>query len=161
MSEKIKKVSIICSKGTIDSVYAALILANGARMEGIEVDMFFTFFGLDAITKKKMDKLHVATVGNPALSMPGGLPFPTIIGMLPGVEAAVSVMIKKEVEKLDIPSVSEFLEIITASGGKIFACKLAVEMFKLKKEDLYNDLDGILTVGEFYKRAAGSQIIFI
>ncbi len=161
MSEKLKKVSIICSKGTIDSVYAALILANGARMEGIEVDMFFTFFGLDAITKKKMDKLHVATVGNPALSMPGGIPFPTIIGMLPGIEAIVSAMMKKEMEKLDIPPVSEFLEMITASGGKIFACKLAVEMFKLKKEDLYDDLDGILTVGEFYERAAGSQIIFI
>ncbi len=159
--EKLKKVCIICSKGSLENVYAALILANGARMEGIEAELFFTFFGLDAITKKKMDKLHTATVGNPSLTMPGGIPFPTLLGILPGIEAMVSYMMKKEMEKLDIPKVSEFLEIIKASGGKIFACKLAMEMFKLKKEDLFDDLDGVLTVGEFYQRAAGAQIIFI
>lgn len=159
--EKIKKVCIICSKGNLESVYAALILANGARMEGIEAELFFTFFGLDAITKRKMDKLHTAVVGNPALSLPGGLPFPTILGIIPGMEALVSFMMKKQMEKLDIPPVSEFLDIIKASGGKIFACKLAMEMFKLKKEDLYDDIDGILTVGQFYERAAGAQIIFI
>lgn len=159
--EKLKKVCIICSKGSLENVYAALILANGARMEGIEAELFFTFFGLNAITKKKMDKLHTATVGNPSLSMPGGLPFPTLLGILPGIEAMVSWMMKKEMEKLDIPPVSEFLDIIKASGGKIFACKLAMEMFKLKKEDLYDDIDGILTVGEFYQRAAGGEIIFI
>ncbi|MCP5108649.1 MAG: hypothetical protein GY950_35010, partial [bacterium] len=56
--------------------------------------------------------------------------------------------------------VSEFLEIITASGGKVYACKLAMDMFKMKREDLYDDLDGILTVGDFYEKAAGGQIIF-
>jgi peroxiredoxin family protein len=158
--DKIKKVSIICAKGALEDVYASLILANGARMEGIEASLFFTFFGLNAIRKNKMDKLHTATVGNPALEMPGGIPFPTILGGIPGVESGVSAMMKREMEKLDIPPVSEFLEIITASGGKIYACKLAVDMFKLKREDLYDDLDGILTVGDFYEQAAGGHIIF-
>jgi len=158
--EKIKKVSIICAKGALEDVYASLILANGARMEGIEANLFFTFFGLNAIRKNKMDKLHTATVGNPALDMPGGIPFPTFLGGIPGVESGVSVMMKKEMEKLDIPPVSEFLEIITASGGKVYACKLAVDMFKLEREDLYDDLDGILTVGDFYQQAAGGHIIF-
>ncbi len=85
----LKKVMIICSKGTIEDVYAALIMANGAVMEGIEAKMFFTFFGLDAITKKRMNKLHSSTVGNPAMRMPGGLPFPTLLGAIPGVEAGV------------------------------------------------------------------------
>ena len=62
--EKIKKVSIICSKGSLEGIYPALIMANGARMEGIEANLFFTFFGLDAITKKKVKKIKVATVGN-------------------------------------------------------------------------------------------------
>lgn len=158
--EKIKKVSIICAKGALEDVYASLVLANGARMEGIEANLFFTFFGLQALRKNKMDKLHTATVGNPAMEMPGGIPFPTFLGGIPGVEAGVSAMMKGEMEKLDIPPVSEFLEIITASGGKIYACKLAVDMFKLKREDLYDDLDGILTVGDFYQNAAGGQIIF-
>ncbi len=158
--EKIKKVSIICAKGSLEDVYASLVMTNGALMEGIEANIFFTFFGLDAIRKNKMDKLHTGTVGNPAMEMPGGLPFPTILGSLPGVEAGVSAMMRKEMDKLDMPPVSEFLEIITASGGKVYACLLAIEMFKLKKEDLYDDLDGILTIGDFYQEAAGGQIIF-
>jgi len=158
--EKIKKVSVICAKGNLEDVYASLVLANGARMEGIEANMFFTFFGLDAIRKSKMKKLHTATVGNPAMEMPGGLPFPSFLGAIPGVEAGVSAMMRKEMDKLDIPPVDEFLEMITASGGKIYACKLAMDMFKLTEKDLYDDLDGVLTVGDFYEKAAGGQIIF-
>jgi len=158
--EKIKKVSIICAKAQLEDVYASLVLCNGARMEGIEANLFFTFFGLDAIRKNKMDKLHTATVGNPGLEMPGGLPFPSFLGAIPGAEAGVSAMMRKEMEKLDIPPVSEFLEMITASGGKIYACKLAMDMFKLDVKDLYDDLDGVLTVGDFYEKAAGGQIIF-
>ncbi len=164
MSENkpLKKVLIICAKGSIEDVYATLVMGNGAVMEGIETKLFFTFFGLDAITKKQMNKLHTATVGNPAMRMPGGLPFPTILGMLPGVEAGVSAMMKSQMEKLDIPTVDEFIEMITAGGGEIYACKLAADMFKLKKEDFHESVKDIITVGEMYELAAGdgTQIIF-
>ena len=158
----LKKVCMICAKGTIEDVYATLVMGNGAVMEGIETKLFFTFFGLDAITKKQMNKLHTGTVGNPAMRMPGGLPFPTILGMLPGVEAGVSTMMMKQMEQLDIPPVDEFLEMITAGGGEIFACKLAMDMFKLKKEDLHDEVKGVLTIGEFYEMSGGegTQIIF-
>lgn len=166
MSQKeeypLKKVMIICAKGTIEDVYAALIMANGAVMEGIEAKLFFTFFGLDAITKKKMNNLHTGTVGNPAMTMPGGIPFPTVLGMLPGVEAGVSAMMKSQMAKLDIPPVDEFLEMITAGGGEIYACKLAADMFKLKKEDLSDQVKAIITVGDLYAMSGGvgTQIIF-
>jgi peroxiredoxin family protein len=158
----LKKVCIICAKGAIEYVYATLVMANGAVMEGIEAKVFFTFFGLDAITKKQMNKLHTATVGNPAMRMPGGLPFPTLLGTIPGVEAGVSWMMKKGMDKLDIPPVEEFLEMITAGGGEIYACKLAIDMFKLKPEDLWDDVSGILTIGDFYAMCGGNstQIIF-
>ncbi len=158
----LKKVLLICAKGAIEDVYAALVMANGAVMEGIETKLFFTFFGLDAITKNKMTHLHTSTVGNPSMRMPGGLPFPTLLGILPGVEAGVSAMMKSQMEKLDIPTVPEFLEMITAGGGEIYACKLAADMFKLKKEDLYEDVIDIITVGQFYEMAGGenTQIIF-
>ena len=158
----LKKVMIICAKGTIEDVYAALIMANGAVMEGIEAKLFFTFFGLDAITKKHMNKLHTSTVGNPGLRMPGGLPFPTLLGALPGVEAGVSAMMKNQMAKLDIPPVDEFLDMITAGGGEVYACKLGAEMFKLTKEDLSEHVIDIITVGEFYEMAGGegTQIIF-
>jgi peroxiredoxin family protein len=158
----LKKVLIICAKGSIEDIYASLILANGAVMEGIETKLFFTFFGLDAINKKRMKKIHTATVGNPSLTMPGGIPFPTFLGVIPGVEAGVSAMMKKQMEKLDIPPVDEFFDMITAGGGEIYACKMATDMFKLKKEDLIEHVKDIITVGDFYGLATGegTQIIF-
>lgn len=153
----VKKMMLILSKATLDNVYACFILANGARMEGIESEIFFTFFGLEAINKDKLKHLHIATVGNPAMHMP------TMLAGLPGVESLASGMMKKEMEKLDIPPVDEFLDILSASGSKLWACKLAMEMFHLKKEDLYDDVDGILTVGDFYNRAKGegTHLLFI
>lgn len=160
--QPLKKVLIICAKGSIEDVYASLVLANGAVMEGIEAKLFFTFFGLDAITKKRMKNLHTATLGNPAMRMPGGLPFPSLMGMLPGVEAGVSAMMRSQMEKLDIPPVDEFLDMITAGGGEIYACKLATEMFKLEMKDFSDHVKDIITVGDFYNLAGGdgTQIIF-
>lgn len=166
MTEKkdtqVKKVAIICAKASIEDVYATLVMANGAVMEGMEAKVFFTFFGLDAITKKQMNKLHTATVGNPGMRMPGGLPFPTLLGTIPGVEAGVSAMMRSQMEKLDIPPVDEFLDMITAGGGEIYACKLAMDMFKLEKEDLSDQVSAVITIGDFYAMAGGegSQIIF-
>jgi len=153
----VKKMLFVLSKATIENVYAAFIMANGARAEGIESEIFFTFFGLEAIQTKKLNHLHVATVGNPAMHMP------TILGGLPGMEAFATKMMKKEMEKLDMPPVDEFLEILSASGVKLWACKLAVEMFHLKEKDLIEDIDGILTIGDFYQRADQDnvQMLFI
>ena len=156
---KIKKVLIICSKGKIEDVYAALVMANGALMEGIEARMFFTFFGLEAITKTHADHLHTATVGNPAF-MPT---LPTMVAGLPGFEAIASYMMKKEMDKLDMPHVTEFIQMIEAGGGEIYACKLAADMFHLKQEDFLPEVKGIITVGDMYALAdgEGTQIIFI
>lgn len=157
--KKLQKVLVICARGTLEDVYASLIMANGALMEGMEAKLFFTFFGLDAIKKDRADHLHTATVGNPSFMSS----LPTMIGGLPGFEALASHMMKKEMDKLDIPPVSEFMEIIDASGGEIYACKLAAEMFHLKKEDFIPEVKDIITVGDMYALAEGEgvQIIFV
>jgi peroxiredoxin family protein len=154
---EIRKMMIILSKATLENVYAAFVLANGARMEGIEAEMFFTFFGLEAVHKKKLEHLHIATVGNPAMHMP------TMLGGLPGMEALATHMMKKEMERIDMPDVHEFLDILKASGVKLWACKLAMDMFHYKPEDLYEDMDGVLTVGDFYKQGTGvgTHMLFI
>ncbi|MEP0132064.1 MAG: DsrE/DsrF/DrsH-like family protein [Eudoraea sp.] len=154
---KVKKMLFILSKGTIENAYAAFVMANGARMEGIESEIFFTFFGLETIQKKKLEHLRTATVGNPALHMP------TMLGGLPGVEALATKMMKKEMEKLDMPPIGEFLEILSDSGCKLWGCKLAVDMFHLKEEDLIDELDGVITIGDFYGRAneEGTHLLFI
>ncbi len=154
MADRIEKVSIVISKGSLEGVYPGLIMANGARMEGIEAQLFFTFFGLDAIIKKRMGHLKVATVGNPAMHLP------TLVGALPGMSAIATHMMKKEMDKLDIPPVDEFIEMIHDAGGKLYACKATVDMFHLTKDDFCDQVDDVITVGEFYERSAGAQIIF-
>ncbi len=160
----VNKVMIVVSRGSLDAIYPGLILANGARMEGIEASMFFTFFGLNGLVKKTMHSLKVSTVGNSALNMampmlglPMTLPFPTWMGAIPGVSWFATVLMKRKMEKLDIPPVGEFLEMISDSGGKIYACKLAMDMFDLKRTDLCDRVDDILTVGQFYAMAGGDQ----
>lgn len=150
----IEKVSIIISKGSLEEVYPGLIMANGARMEGIEATLFFTFFGLDAIIDKRMDNLKVATVGNPAMHIP------TMIGGLPGMSAFATKKMKGEMEKLDIPPVREFIEMIHDTGAEIYACKATVDMFHLEEGDFCDQVDSIISVGEFYEKSAGAEIIF-
>ena len=152
--EPIKKVSIVVSKGSLDGIYPGLIMANGARMEGIEATLFFTFFGLDAIIKKRMKKIKIATVGNPGMHMP------TMLGMLPGMSAFATSMMNKTMDKLDIPPVDEFIEMVKDAGADLYACKATVDMFGLKEDDFCPQVDGIINVAKFYEISAGAQIIF-
>src|SRR6266581_3774925 len=114
---KIDRVSIIVSRGSLEGVYPGLIMANGARMEGIDADLFFTFFGLEAIRKDRHEKIKVATVGNP------GMHLPTWLGALPGFSALATRMMKRQMEKIDIPPIPEFIELVADSGTHLYACK--------------------------------------
>ena len=129
-------------------------MANGARMEGIEANLFFTFFGLDAIRKDRIGKIKVATVGNP------GMHIPTLIGALPGMSALATKMMKRQMEKLDIPPIPEFVELVADSGAGLYACKASVDMFGLSEADFVPQVEKVLTVGEFYELSAGGEIVF-
>ncbi len=150
----IEKVSIVVSKGSLEGIYPGLIMANGARMEGIEADLFFTFFGLDAIRTDRVEKIKVATVGNPGLHMP------TWLGAVPGFSALVTRVMKRQMEKIDIPPIPEFIELVADSGAQLYACKASVDMFGLTMEDFVPQVEDIISVGEFYEKAAGGQIVF-
>ena len=153
--QPITRLAIICSKGSLDMAYPGLILANAARMSGIEATLFFTFWGLDIVTDKKVDHLHVATVGNPSM------PIPTVVGGLPGMESLATTMMKKQMEELDIPSVRELLQILHDSGAELYGCRMAMDMFKLKKEDLVPEVDDVISAMDFFDKAAGAQVLFI
>jgi peroxiredoxin family protein len=150
----IEKVAIVVSKGSLEGIYPGLIMANGARMEGIDADLFFTFFGLDAIRKDRYENIKVATVGNPGMHMP------TLLGALPGFSALATRMMQRQMEKIDIPPIPEFVELVADSGAHLYACKATVDMFGLTINDFVPQVDEIISVGEFYAKAAGSQIIF-
>ena len=150
----IEKVAIVISKGSLEGIYPGLIMANGARMEGIEADLFFTFFGLDAIRKDRIEQIKVATVGNP------GMHLPTWLGALPGFSALVTKMMKRQMGKIDIPPIPEFIELVADSGVHLYACKASVDMFGLTMDDFVPQVEEIISVGEFYEKAADGQIIF-
>lgn len=152
--QAIEKVSIVISKGSLEGIYPGLIMANGARMEGIEADVFFTFFGLDAIRPDRHHRVKVATVGNPGMHMP------TLLGALPGFSALATKLMQRQMEALDIPPIPEFVELIADSGAGLYACRASVDMFGLTRDDFVPHLDGVITVGEFYEHAAGGQIVF-
>jgi peroxiredoxin family protein len=150
----IEKVAIVISKGSLEGVYPGLIMANGARMEGIEAEVFFTFFGLDAIRKDRYEHIKVATIGNP------GMHIPSLIGVIPGLSWLATKMMARQMEKIDIPPIPEFLELIADSGARLYACKATVDMFGLTTDDFVPQVDSIITVGEFYEKAAGGEIVF-
>ena len=150
----IEKVSIIVSKGSLEGVYPGLIMANGARAEGIEANLFFTFFGLDAIHDKRIDHIKVGAVGNP------GLHVPTWIGAIPGMSWMMTKYFGRKMDQLDIPPVREFVEMISDTGAGLYACKASVDLFGFTKDDFVPQVKDIITVGEFYEIAAGGQIVF-
>ena len=151
---QLEKVSIVISKGSLEGIYPGLIMANGARMEGIEANIFFTFFGLDAIRRDRWDRIKVATVGNP------GMHIPTLLGALPGMSWLATKMMARQMEKLDIPPVPEFIELISDSGAGLYGCKATVEMFGLTRDSFVPQVNDVITVGEFFEMSAGGEIIF-
>lgn len=156
-----RKLCIICSKGSLDMAYPGLVLANAALMEGIDVTMFFTFWGLDMITDNKMDHLKVSPLGNPSMKMPNGMGIPNMLGALPGMTDFASSMMKKEIEKLDFPPVREYLEMIHDAGGKMFGCKMSMDMMKLTKADLFDGVDDVVGAMEFMEMSENAQVLFI
>jgi peroxiredoxin family protein len=149
-----RKIALIVSKGGLDEVYPALILANAARMSGIEAFIFFTFWGLDAITENKVDHLHVNMVGN------ASSPMPTMLAGLPGMEGLASKMMMKKMEELDLPGPREMVSMLADSGATLYACELAMKMFGRTKEDLLPQVADVITAGDFYTLSEGAQIIF-
>ncbi len=153
--EPIQKIAVICSKGTLDMAYPGLILANAARMSGIEATLFFTFWGLDIVTEKSIDKLHVPTVGNPSMHIP------TMVGGLPGMESLATTMMKRQMEKLDIPDVRELIEMLDDAGAEMYGCRMAMDMFNRTREDLVPQIKDVISAMDFFDKAAGSQVLFI
>jgi peroxiredoxin family protein len=149
-----RKVAIIASHGGLDEAYPALILANAARQSGIDAFVFFTFWGLDVITESKVDHLHVNMAGNPSA------PMPTMLAGLPGMESLAGKMMMKQMQELELPTVREMLQILEESGAQLYACELAMKMFKRDQKDLVPQVKEVITAGDFYDLAEGAQIIF-
>ncbi|HRW06694.1 MAG TPA: DsrE/DsrF/DrsH-like family protein [Caldilineaceae bacterium] len=167
MSDDTRKVAFICSKGTLDMAYPALVMGWAALGNGIDVTIFFTFWGMDIINKRRIDHLQLAPVANTAMKMSmmgvdaGNLGIPNIVGVLPGMTAMATKLMKDKMEELEVPPVREYLEMLVDAGAELYACKMSVDMMGLKKEDFIDGVIDIVTAGDFMDMTEGAQIIFI
>jgi peroxiredoxin family protein len=154
-TETDRKICFICSKGTLDMAYPALIMANGAVGEGVETHIFFTFWGMDMINKKTQGKLKFTILGNPATHMPQGL------GGIPGMTGMATRMMKKQIADLDVPEIPEFLTLLHDMGAKLWACRMSVDMMDLQRPDLIDEVEDIINVADFIELSEGAQVIFV
>ncbi len=162
-----RKVAFICSKGNLDMAYPALVMGWAALGNGIDVTIFFTFWGMDMITKLRQDHLEIAAVGNTSMKMSmmgvntGNLGIPQWMGGLPGMTAVATSLMKSKMAKIHVPPVSEYLQMLVDGGAKLYACKMSVDMMGLKKEDFVDGVIDIVTASDFMDMTDGAQIIFI
>ncbi|GAA3455196.1 DsrE/DsrF/DrsH-like family protein [Dactylosporangium matsuzakiense] len=150
-----RKLAIICSKGDLDMAYPGLILANAALGEGVETHLFFTFWGLDIITRLRMAHLRFTPLGNTATHMP------QVLGGVPGVTAMATRMMRRQIADVGVPDVPELLDLIAAAGGHLWACRMSVDMMRLTADDLHESVEGIINAGGFIEQTDGAQLLFV
>jgi peroxiredoxin family protein len=162
-----RKIAFICSKGNLDMAYPALIMGWAALGNGVDVTIFFTFWGLDLINKHRVDHLEIAPVANTSMKMSmmgiktGNLGIPNLLGVLPGMTAFATSLMKSKMKKLEVPPVREYLQMLADAGAKLYACKMTVDMMDLKKEDFVDGVIDIVTASDFIDMSEGAQVIFI
>lgn len=148
------RVAIIASKGTLDMAYPPLILASTAAAMDMETVVFFTFYGLDIVNKNKYANLKVAPVGNPAMPVP----VPNIVGMLPGMTAMATKMMKDMMKKANMPDIPELVSVCVESGVKLWPCELTLQVMSIKPEDLIPEVDRTCGAATFMEFAAEANI---
>lgn len=148
-----RRLAMVASKGTLDNAYPPLILATTALSLGWEVGIFFTFYGLDIIHKRKHKKLKVAPLGNPAMPVA----IPNLVGALPGMTAAATMMMKGWMKKASLPTVPQFLDIAREGGVRLFACSTTMGVMGVKESDLIPGAD-IAGAAAFLDYAADADV---
>lgn len=145
-------------------------MGNAALGEGVEVHIFFTFWGLGIVNKKTNDNLKFTLSGNTAMHMPDlgrlrpGLEhrsMPQAMGNLPGMTGFATRMMKMQMADLEIPAIPEFLDLLQASGAHMCACRLSFDMTKIIEADLHPSVEGVISAGDFIEIAEGAQIVFV
>jgi peroxiredoxin family protein len=146
-----KKVAIIASKGTLDNAYPPFLLASTAAALGFEVKIFFTFYGLQLLTKDP--DLKISPLGNPAMPMP--VPVPSIIQIIPGLEWFATWMMKRKLKQKGVASWQELRSICIESDVELIACQMTVDLFDFKDDDFIDNIShgGAATFLEFASEA--------
>lgn len=146
-----KKLAIIATKGTLDWAYPPFILASTAAALGYDVEVFFTFYGLQLV-KKDLD-LKVSPLGNPGMPMPMGMDkwFPVMGTAIPGMETVMTAMMKSKMKAKGVASIEELRELCQEAGVRMVACQMTVDLFDMDPSAFIDGLEfgGAATFFEF------------
>jgi peroxiredoxin family protein len=162
-----RKLAFICSKGNLDMAYPALIMGWAALGNGIDVTIFFTFWGLDLITKARSNKLELSPIANTSMKMKmmglptGNLGIPNWMATLPGMTAFSTWFMKKKIAEVGAPPVAEYIQMLADGGAKLYGCKMTVDMMGLEMGDFVDNVEAVVTAGDFMDMTEGAQIVFI
>jgi len=137
MDAQTKKMAIIASKGALDMAYPPLILATTAAALGYEVQIFFTFYGLQLL-RKDLSHIRISPLANPAMPMP--VPMPVMVSMLPGMESMATMMMKQKIKKHGVASLEELRSLCLEADVKLIACQMTLDLFEFDKKEF---IDGI------------------
>ncbi|HEX9882487.1 MAG TPA: DsrE/DsrF/DrsH-like family protein [Desulfobaccales bacterium] len=148
-----KRLAIVATKGTLDMAYPPLILATTAAAMDMEAAIFFSFYGLDIINKKKNQDLKIPPLANPAMPVP----IPNIVGVLPGMTRMASWMMKDWMKKGGVPTIPDLIAMAKENGVKLIACQMTLDVLGIKKEDLIDGLE-FAGAGTFLDYAADADI---
>ncbi len=159
-ADRKKKMTIICSKGTLDMAYPPFILANTAASMDVDVSLFFTFYGLDIINKKKYKKLKVAPLANPAMPMPSPMDkiFSNAMGVIPGMTAMGTMIMEQMFKKGNVPPIPEMIKDAKDMGVKFLACQMTMDVMGVKDEDLIDEVDDSVGAAAFLSEALDADV---
>ena len=152
MDNQPKKMAIIASKGTLDMAYPPLILATTAAALGYEVQIFFTFYGLQLL-RRDLSHIKISPLANPAMPMP--VPMPVMVSMLPGMESMATMMMKQKIKKHGVASLDELRSLALEADVKLIACQMTIDLFEFDKSEFIAGIDygGAATFLEFAGQA--------
>ena len=152
MAEDKKRLLIICTKGTLDMAFPPFMLASTAGAMGWEAHLYFTFWGMDIITKGKSENLKFSPVGNPSM------PLPNIIGVLPGMTSVVTSMMKGRMEKSKMPTLRSLIEMAKEMGVQFHACTSTMNLMGITKDDLIPEVDDLIGAATYLDLAADADV---
>jgi peroxiredoxin family protein len=133
-----KRMAIIATKGTLDMAYPPFILASTAAALGYEVQVFFTFYGLQLL-KRDLSDVKISPLANPAMPMP--VPMPVMVQMLPGMETMATMMMKQKIKSKGVASLEELRDLCLEADVKFIACQMTVDLFDFEKKDFIDNIE--------------------
>jgi len=152
MAEEKKRLLIICTKGTLDMAFPPFMLASTAGAMGWDAHLYFTFWGMDIITKGKSENLKISPVGNPSM------PLPNILGVLPGMTSMATSMMKDKMEKSNMPTLQSLIKMSKQMGVKFHACTTTMNLMGITKDDLIPEVDDLIGAATYLDMAADADV---